>query len=68
MADIDETLRNAGWLEVGKGAGVWRAPDAEGAVGPGSTPRPTPPSSRCRRKAAEPPPKPKARKKSDDDS
>ena len=27
MADIDETLRNAGWFEVAPGAGVWRAPD-----------------------------------------
>ena len=31
MADIDETLRNAGWLEVGKDAGLWKAPDAQGA-------------------------------------
>ena len=46
VADIDETLRKAGWLEVGKGAGVWRAPDAEGRRG-GSTPPPTPPSRRC---------------------
>ena len=27
MADIDETLRKAGWFEVAQGAGVWRAPD-----------------------------------------
>ena len=27
MADIDETLRKTGWLEIGEGAGVWRSPD-----------------------------------------
>lgn len=27
MADIDETLRKAGWFEVGENAGVWRSPD-----------------------------------------
>ena len=27
VADIDETLKKAGWFEVAEGAGVWRAPD-----------------------------------------
>ena len=33
VADIDETLKKAGWFEVAPGAGMWRAPDAKGASG-----------------------------------
>ena len=57
MADIDETLRKAGWLEVGKGAGVWRAPGA-GASGRKYTTA-NAALEAVRRKAAEPPKEPK---------
>ena len=46
VADIDETLKKAGWFEVGTGAGMWRAPDAAEARRAGSTRPPTPPSRR----------------------
>ena len=27
MPELNDTLRKAGWVEVGEGAGVWRSPD-----------------------------------------
>lgn len=54
MADIDETLRKTGWVEVGKGAGLWRAPDAKGASARKYTTA-NAALEQVRRKAAEPP-------------
>ena len=67
VADIDETLRKAGWFEVGEGAGVWRAPaEADDPAGRKYTTADAALEA-VRRKATEPP-KSKGRKKSDNDS
>ena len=54
MADIDETLKKAGWFEVAPGAGMWRAPDAAGASARKYTTA-NAALEQVRRKAAEPP-------------
>ena len=70
MADIDETLRKAGWLEVGKGAGVWRAPGSGASGHKYTTANAALEAVRLKAKEPEPAPKPaskaRTRKKADE--
>jgi hypothetical protein len=58
MAGIEDTLRKAGWTEVGKGAGLWHAPGEKGA-GARKWRTGNAALEAVRRKAAEPPPEKK---------